>query len=104
VAKAGPGSARVWSAQVNNSGPSAGVATQISGIVLAQAGGAACAPIISSALPVATGNMAPGASVIVPLTIDFSGCAANARFTVSIALSANNGTTSGSIVRLNQFQ
>jgi hypothetical protein len=48
--------------------------------------------------------MAPGASVIVPLTIDFSGCAANARFTVSIALSANNGTTSGSIVRLNQFQ
>lgn len=104
VAKAGPGSARVWSVQINNSGPSAGVAAQISGIFLAQAGGAACTPVISSAPPVAAGNMAPDASVIVPLTIDFSGCAANARFTVSIGLSANNGTASGSIVRLNQFQ
>jgi hypothetical protein len=55
-------------------------------------------------LPTSAGNLAAGASVTVPVTFDFSTCVGNARFTANIALSANGGTTTASIIRLNQFQ
>jgi hypothetical protein len=102
--KSGPSNAIVWNIQVGNTGPAVALAAEVSGISLVQAGGAFCAPVSTSRLPAAAGNLAPGASATVPLTIDFSSCAANARFTVTIALSANAGNATGSIVRLNQFQ
>ena len=102
--KSGATSARVWSVQVSNNGPAAAVASQIDSISFIQAGGAACAPTLSSLLPVTAGTLAPGASATVPVTLNFNGCAANSRFTVTVSLSANSGTASGSIVRLNQFQ
>jgi hypothetical protein len=102
--KSGPGSARVWSIQVSDNGPAAALGAQVSSISLVQVGGAACSPVATSSLPAAAGNLAPGASATVPLTIDFSSCAANARFTVTLTLSANAGNAIGSIVRLNQFQ
>jgi hypothetical protein len=38
------------------------------------------------------------------VTIDFTGCAAAARFTARFTYSANFGTVSGNVVRFNQFQ
>jgi hypothetical protein len=61
-------------------------------------------PAATSVLPIAAGDLAPAASATVSAVIDFSGRAANARFKVNVALSANLGNSSGSIVRLNQFQ
>ncbi len=102
--KSGSASARAWSIQVSNNGPAAAVGAEVSGITFTQAGGAACTPVVTSALPIAAGNLAPAANVTVSATVDFSNCAANARFTVNVALSANAGSSSGSLVRLNQFQ
>jgi hypothetical protein len=102
--KSGAAGARVWSIQLSNNGPAATVASEISGISFVQAGGAPCTPTVTSTLPVGGGSLAPGASVTVPVTLNFSGCAANSRFTVTVSLSANSGNASGSIVRLNQFQ
>jgi hypothetical protein len=102
--KSGPSNARVWSIQVSNNGPAAAVGAEVSGITFTQVGGTVCTPVITSAFPIPGGNLAPAVSITVPATIDFSTCAANSRFTVNVALSANLGTSDGSIVRLNQFQ
>jgi hypothetical protein len=102
--KSGPSNARVWSIQVSNNGPAAAVGAQVSNIALAQVGGTACTPTATTALPATAGNLAPGASATVPLTINFSGCEASARFTAVVNLSANAGNSGGSIVRRNQFQ
>jgi hypothetical protein len=102
--KSGASDARVWSIQVSNNGPAAAVGAEVSGITLTQVAGAACAPTIATGLPIAAGNLAPSANATVGATIDFASCAANARFTVNVALSANAGSSGGSIVRLNQFQ
>ena len=104
TSKSGATDARVWSIQLSNNGPAAAVGSEISGVSFLQAGGATCTPAVSSALPLSAGFLAPGTSATVPLTLDFNGCAANSRFTVTISLSANSGNASGSIVRLNQFQ
>jgi hypothetical protein len=102
--KSGPTNARLWSIQVGNSGPATAAGAQVSSIVLTQVGRLACNPAVTSALPTSAGNLAAGASVTVPVTFDFSTCVGNARFTANIALSANGGTTTASIIRLNQFQ
>jgi hypothetical protein len=102
--KSGASDARIWSIQVSNNGPAAALGAEVSGITFTQVGGAACNPAVTSTLPIAVGNLAPAASATVTATIDFGSCAANARFTVNVALSANLGSSGGSIVRLNQFQ
>jgi hypothetical protein len=102
--KSGASDARVWSIQVSNNGPAAAVGAEVSGITLTQVGGAACAPSVTSGLPIAAGNLAPSANATVGATFDFASCTADARFTVNVALSANAGSSGGSIVRLNQFQ
>jgi hypothetical protein len=102
--KSGPTADRLWSIQLSNNGPGAALAAEVSSISFNQVGGVPCDPAIITALPASAGNVAPGSSAIVPIAIDFNGCAANSRFTVNISLSANAGNGSGSIVRLNQFQ
>jgi hypothetical protein len=89
TAKSGPSGARAWAIQVSNSGPAAAFGAQVTGIALAQTGGAAYNPAISSVLPALAGNLAPGVSATLPVTIDFSSCPANAKFTANVALSAN---------------
>jgi len=45
-----------------------------------------------------------GGSTTVNLTIDFTGCAAAARFTAVATFSANGGGLTGTMTRTNQFQ
>jgi hypothetical protein len=59
---------------------------------------------VSTPFPIAAGNIAPQVVANVNVTINFTGCAANAAFKVTANESANNGAATGTIVRLNQFQ
>jgi uncharacterized repeat protein (TIGR02543 family) len=102
--KSGPANARAWTFSITNSGPGAANAAMISSFTLTQAAGTACTPVISNRLPMSVGNLAPGATQSFVVTIDFSACAFNARFTLNTGLSANGGAATGSIVRANQFQ
>jgi hypothetical protein len=73
---------------------------------LTQTFGAACTPIITSpaSFPAAMGNIAPAGNASIPVTIDFTGCAATARFRLVTSESANSGTVSGSFTLNNQYQ
>ena len=102
--KNGPSSARTWLIQVGNSGPGVALASQVSGVTLLQVSGASCSPNITSLFPATAGDLQAGASATIPVTLNFSSCPINARFTVTVALSANAGGSTASVVRLNQFQ
>jgi hypothetical protein len=103
-AKSGPQSARVWPVNIGNNGPGAAVGAELTNLTLTQTRGAACTPVITSSFPIAAGTIAPGASAVAGVTINFTGCAANAFFTVSETMSANGGAASGSATQLNQLQ
>jgi hypothetical protein len=104
--KSGPSNARVWVFQVGNNGPGSALGAQITSITFAETSGVACTPVITgpARFPLLVGNIAPQAIANVNVTIDFTGCAANAAFRVTAAEWANNGAATGTIVRLNQFQ
>jgi large repetitive protein len=104
--KSGPQDARVWIFEVGAGGPGSALGAEITSITLAQTNGAACTPVITSpaSFPLPVGNIAPGTTANVDVTINFTGCASNAAFKVTAVESANNGVATGSIVRLNQFQ
>jgi hypothetical protein len=102
--KSGPQSTRVWTFTVGNSGTGTASAAQITGIEFTQTflgGGTACTPRITSpqAFPLALGDVAAGSTAQGGITIDFTGCANAARFTVTVGLSANAGAATGSILR-----
>ncbi|HME00135.1 MAG TPA: Ig-like domain repeat protein [Terriglobia bacterium] len=96
--------ARAWTITLSNTGPGAASAAQINSLTLKQTGGAACSPAISSAFPVSAGNIAPASSGSGVVTINFTGCPNNARFTTTFTFSANAGTVTGSRTLNNQFQ
>ena len=104
ASKAGAQNARTWTISITNSGPGGAVGTKLNSFTLTQTFGAPCAPVISTSFPLALGVIAPGSSASGNVAIDFTSCAFNARFTVTIPFSANGGAASGSIVRYNQFQ
>jgi hypothetical protein len=104
IAKAGPGNARVWTLSLLNNGPGVTSGPAINSFTLVQMSGAACTPVIGNAFPLAVGDLAPAQTGTANLTIDFTGCAAAARFTAQFTYSANFGTVSGNVVRYNQFQ
>jgi hypothetical protein len=96
--RSGPAAARVWTITVTN-GKNAGTAlsAQITGLTLTQTDGPACTPVIlGPAFPLPLGNIAPRGSVSQNVTIDFSSCTSNSRFTVTIPFAANSGTYTGS--------
>jgi len=101
ASKTGPSNNRVWSIQVSNSGPGVADGAGVNSFRFRQTFGRACSPVVTTALPASAGNIAPGASGSAPVAINFSACPSNARFTVTIGLSANNGRATGSIVRHN---
>jgi hypothetical protein len=57
-----------------------------------------------SSFPVALGDIAAGNSANAAFTIDFTGCAALARFTLNASFSAANGANTGTFTLGNQFR
>jgi len=104
IAKAGPSNARVWTLSLLDNGPGAANTTLINSFTLTQTFGAACTPVLKNAFPLSLGNIGPGQAGTTTITIDFTGCAASARFTAKFAFSANNGAVSGFVTRTNQYQ
>jgi hypothetical protein len=102
--KSGPQNARVWVLEVGASGPGSALNTEITGITLVQRLGAACTPVVVTPMPLLVGNIAPKATANVNVTIDFTGCPANAAFKVTAVESANNGAATGTISDLNEAQ
>jgi hypothetical protein len=110
TAKAGPSSLRLWTISLTSNGPGAVIFTLINSFTLTQTGGAACTPVVNSTFPLSLGTIFAGQTVTSAVGIDFSSCAAAARFTATITygasynLVANSGEITGTVVRTNQFQ
>jgi hypothetical protein len=106
TSKVGLSNARVWTFTLTNNGPAAAMGVQINSMNLTQTFGAACTPVVSmpAAFPLSVGSIAPAGSDSTAITINFTGCPANARFTANISFSANSGTVTGTVIRYNQFQ
>ncbi len=79
---------------------------QIDGLTLTQTFGAACTPIITSPLkfPLKVGDIEAHGEASGVVTINFSGCANNARFSAKVTYSANDGTVHGSKTLNNQYR
>jgi CSLREA domain-containing protein len=101
--KSGPANARDWTLSLTNSGP-AGADAIIPSFTLLQTFGANCTPHISGAFPLTVPTLSAGQTGFADVLLDFTGCAANARFTATFTFSANNGTVTGNVVRTNQFE
>jgi endo-1,4-beta-xylanase len=86
ASKTGAQNARVWTFTASNGGAGTAYATQINGFALTQVSGAACTPVVTppSSYPVVLGDIASGSSGSAAFTIDFTGCAALARFTLNM--------------------
>ena len=106
TSKVGPLNARVWTLTLTNNGPGAAMGVQVNSVNLTQVVGAACTPIVTAptAFPLSVGSIAPAGSEPATLTINFTGCPANARFTANISFSANSGAVTGTVIRYNQFE
>jgi len=104
IAKSGPQNARVWTLSLLNNGPGGAFGTAINSFTLTQTFGAACTPVIGTPFPLAVTDLAPAQTGTANLTIDFTGCAAAARFTTQFTFSANAGAMSGNVVRYNQYE
>jgi hypothetical protein len=102
TSRTGAMNARLWTISVaNTQGPALGAS--IASVGLTQVAGTACAPVLSTAVPIALGDIATNSSATAPVTIDFSSCASTARFSVSIGLQANSGTYLRTVTIGNQF-
>jgi hypothetical protein len=104
TSKTGAINARVWTLPISNAGPGTAFQTQITSFALTQTSGAACTPVVVSSLPVAAGNISSGSSANANVAIDFTGCAALAKFTATAGLSANGGGSTATMVRTNQLR
>jgi endo-1,4-beta-xylanase len=102
--KAGPQNARVWTLIFSNAGPGTAYGARLSGFTLTQTSGAACTPVVTAALPVTLGDIAANGSASTNVTIDFTGCSALARFSLSAPFSSSNGWNAGAIIRNNEFR
>ncbi|MBL8242468.1 MAG: Ig-like domain repeat protein [Bryobacterales bacterium] len=102
--KSGPANARVWNVAIQNTGAGSAVNALLNSLSLTQTFGAACTPVVLTALPASAGNIAPSTAGTVPVTIDFSSCAVTARFRADLAYSANAGAATGVKSLTNQFQ
>jgi endo-1,4-beta-xylanase len=103
--KTGAQNARVWTVTATNGTVGPAYATQITGFTLTQTSGAACSPVITppSSFPVSLGDIPTGGTASANFTINFTGCSALARFTMSAPWSSATYDT-GTYVLGNQFR
>jgi hypothetical protein len=105
AAKAGPANARVWSISVTNAGSTPAYEVTLAAFTLTQTAGAACTPVITApkAFPIMLGMLGAGGTATGGISIDFTGCAALARFTLNVPITMT-GQTVNTLTRTNQFQ
>ncbi|HEY6392278.1 MAG TPA: hypothetical protein VIX89_13415 [Bryobacteraceae bacterium] len=103
TSKTGPLNARVWNFNFINSGPDAALGAQVDSFTLTQTFGASCTPVIATTFPIIVGDLSPGYSAPYSVGIDFTGCAATARFTLAQTFEANSGQTTAAVTKFNQF-
>lgn len=102
VSTTGATASRDWKFQVYNTGIGAANNAAITGLTLTQTGGTACTPTISGGtFPVALENIAPAASAIGDVIINFTGCTSTSKFTMDLTVAANGGASTATIVRNN---
>jgi hypothetical protein len=101
VSQTGATSDRVWTISVTNAGPGVAENVEINAAALTQTAGTACTPAVlpappayPAAFPVVVGDLDSGTAKTGTLSFNFSSCPSNARFTVSVAISANGGPAS----------
>jgi hypothetical protein len=98
-------SPRLWQIKVSNSGQIVAHGVQVSGLTLTQTFGETCTPLVTpSQFPVSLGDIDVGGSATGTVQIDFTSCAATARFTATIGYSADGGAIVGSSSYANQFR
>ncbi|HLK18830.1 MAG TPA: endo-1,4-beta-xylanase [Bryobacteraceae bacterium] len=105
ASKTGTQSARVWTITATNPSSTTAYGTQITGFTLTQTGGAACTPVITppSSFPVSLGDIPGSGMASASFTIDFTGCSATARFTLTAPWNSAVYHT-GTLVSGSQFQ
>ncbi|MGB8260585.1 MAG: endo-1,4-beta-xylanase [Terracidiphilus sp.] len=86
VSKTGATGARVWTLTAKNGPVGTAYAVQITGFKLTQTAGKACTPVVHapSTYPVLLGDIPLGKSSNAVYKINFTGCPANAAFTLSV--------------------
>jgi hypothetical protein len=101
IGRSGTADRCVWTVAVQNRGPGIAQRVAINDVALKQTAGLPCTPAIlpappayPGAFPVEIGDLDEGSRGDGKITIDFSSCAAGARFTANVALSANAGPAS----------
>ena len=103
TSKTGPANARVWTLQVTNSGTVAVPSPYLSSRTLTQTFGALCTPVFTGPSSAPTINV--GASANMSVNINFSTCAAGARFTFAGSFATFPSSLNvGSISVTNQFR
>jgi hypothetical protein len=103
LVKSGLQNQRVWPISITDAGVVVAHNTEMTSFTLTQTLGTACSPVLPIT-PFLVGDISPGNSTTVNVVIDFTGCAATARFTAQATFSANGGGVTGSMSRTNQIQ
>jgi hypothetical protein len=80
---------RTWTLTIGNSGAGTALGTSITAITTAVNGVVQTG--IAPPLPIPVGDIAPGASKPVPVTLNLAGVAATARITLTLTITANGG-------------
>jgi endo-1,4-beta-xylanase len=106
ASKTGTQNSRVWTIRLSNPGPGTATGAQFTGFTLTQSSGAACTPVVvpPAAFPIALGDIAAGGAASAAFTIDFTGCAALARFSLNVPFAATLGANTGAVIRNNEFR
>ena len=88
---------RLWTLTVTNSGTGTATNVRLTGLSVTSP---ACNPVVKSGLPMAVADVTPVAPQTENLTIDFTGCAATAKFNVQFNYSYGSYTGSDSFYNL----
>jgi Concanavalin A-like lectin/glucanases superfamily len=104
--KSGTHNARSWNLSLANKGGCPAENAQIDSLLLTKTFGIKCTHVITSPLlfPLGIGNIPVGSQASGTATIDFTGCANNARFKAIIPFSSNNSAVTGLKTFNNQFR
>jgi hypothetical protein len=97
VSTSGPAGARVWTFRLSNTGSGGAGDVRITSLVVQPVQGTCTSPVVvTTPLPQIVGAVAPGGSVLAPVTIDFSGCMSLPHFKAVVSFDALGGSYHGS--------